>query len=214
MTYSEKPIISPSETESIVSELNELIKEGRLNELSKKLNMNPNRLSELVKISASTPRVEKGFIEVTIDVYNPELILPVKNSLVEYLNNTPYVKKRISLERESLNHLKEEILRKINEIEGLKEYVIDEIKQGKVKNIRFNPIDLDKEVINLKQQLKDIEKDIALLKGIEVVAEPNIPVKPSRPRKKLIVALAGFTSLFFGIFFAFLWSGWRKINKG
>lgn len=207
-----KTIITPSEAESILSELDELREEDRFDELSKKLNMDKTRVSELVKISTSTPRGEKKFIEATIEVYKPEIIIPIKNALIEYLNNNKYVKERIRLQRESMNHLKEEIQKKINEIEGLKEYVVKEIKEGKVKDLGFNPIGLDKEVINLKQRLKNIEKDITLLKGFEVVVEPNIPVRPSKPRKKLIVAVAGFTSIFFGIFLAFFME-WVEKNK-
>ncbi len=208
----EKTIITPSEAMAILNELDELREEGRFDELSKKLNIDNTRVSELVKISTSTPRGEKKFIETTIDVHTPDLIMYIKDALLTYLNNNKYVKERIRLQRESMNHLKEEILKKINEIEGLKEYVVNEIKHGKVKDLGFNPINLDKEVINLKQRLKNIEKDITLLKGFEVVVEPNIPVKPSKPKKKLIVAVAGLTSLFFGIFLAFFME-WLEKNR-
>lgn len=208
----EKVIITPSETKAILNELDELREEGRFNELSKKLNIDNAKVSELAELSANAPRGEHEFIEATIDVYDPDLIMDIKDALITYLNSNNYVKERVGLQKESLNHLKEEILKKINEIEALKEYIVNEIKHGKVKDFGFNPLNLDKEVINLKQRLKNIEKDITLLKGFEVVVEPTIPVKPSKPKKKLIIAVAGFTSLFFGIFLAFFME-WLERNR-
>lgn len=209
---SNEQIISIAETEKIINELRKLIEDGRTKDLSEKLGINENKIDELTSLTVEVPRNEKNFVEITADVYKPLLVNDLEKGILDYLNKNRYVKERVSLRRESLIRLKQDIQAKINEIEGLRDFVIGQIKKGKVKDLGFNPIDLDNAVINLKQRLNNIKNDIQLLRGFEVVIEPAIPQKPVKPKKLLNVAIAGITSLFFGIFLAFLME-WIEKNK-
>lgn len=203
-------VISPAETEKLIAGLNGLVEEERFQELSERLGIEEAAAENIVSIEAEAPREkEEHHVEVVIEVLDPLLIHGLKEGLLKHLNNNKFVRERIALRRESIEHLKEEILAKINKIEKLSEDIIGHIEQGRIKDIGFNPIGLDKGVIDLRQKLKDLDNKLELLRGFEVAVEPVVPREPVRPRKMLNVAVAGVGSLFLGVFLAFFmeWAG-------
>jgi len=199
-----EPLISPKETEKLIMNLDRLREEEQTQELSEVLGLNKERIDAIVEIKASTPRNVKSFVEVTVDVKSPLLINDLKNRILGFLNENQYVRDRISLKRKSLMSLKEEIKNKISEVEAIRKLVTNQIRENKTKELGFNPIEMDKEVIIFKQMLRNVENEIKLLKGFEIVVEPVISDKPVRPKKTLSVVIVGITSLLSGIFFALL----------
>lgn len=210
-------VISPSETEKLIAGLNGLVEEESLKELSVRLGIEEAAAENIVLIEAEAPREkEEHHVEVFIEVMDPLLIHGIKEGLLKYLNDNKFVRERIALKRESIEHLKEEILAKIKKIEKLSDDVIGHIEQGRIKDIGFNPIGLDKGIIDLRHQLKDLDNQLELLRGFEVAVEPVVPREPARPKKLVNVAVAGMGSLFIGVFLVFFmeWAGRnRETNK-
>ncbi len=198
------PLINPKEAVTLIENLDRLRKEAQIRKLSDALGISDEKIGALVKLTANVPSDVKDSIEVVIDVGSPVLINDFKDAILGYLNKNQYAKKRISLRRASLLALREEIKNNISEVEAVKKLVNNQIKENQTKELGFNPIDMDKEVIIFKQMLRDVENEIKLLKGFEIVIEPVISDKPVRPRKALNVAIAGISFLFIGILLAFL----------
>jgi len=209
---SAEPVISTTEAEKLVQELDGLRQEGRSRELAQRLGVDSAAVDGLVEIQAKTPRRQKKFIEITVDVYEPSLIKDISSGILKHLNSNRYANERISLQRESLTHLKNEIEARISETEALKKAVVSQIKRDRIKDLGFNPIGLDKAIIDLRQKLKEVETEIKLLKGFEFAVEPVVPQNPAKPKKKLIVAVSGITALFLGIFLAFFME-WLDKNR-
>jgi LPS O-antigen subunit length determinant protein (WzzB/FepE family) len=210
-TLSKETIISAAETEKIINGLKGL-RDKRNKDLSERLEINENKIHDLVSLTAKVPGNQENFVEITTDVYDPSLVSKLRTGVIDYLNRNQYVKERIALERKNLIQMEQEIQTRIDGIDGLKDFVVNQIKKGRIRDLGFNPIDLDKTVIDLKQRLYDTENDLQLLKGFEVAVEPTIPQKPVKPKKVLYMALAGITSLFISIFIAFImeWAEWNK----
>ncbi len=198
------PLINPNEAVNLIENLDRLRKEDQIRKLSDALGISDEKIGALVELTANVPRDVKDSIEVVIDVGSPVLINDFKDGILGFLNENQYAKKRISLRKASLLSLREEIKNNISEVEAVKKLVSNQIKENESKELGFNPIDMDKEVIIFKQMLRNVENDIKLLKGFEIVIEPVISDKPVRPKKVLNVAIAGITSLFIGILLAFL----------
>jgi len=197
------PIISTGEMEKIISELDLLRKERQLNELSTRLTMNGEQIKNVVKFDAKTPRDTKDLVEITVDVYDRGLIPDLKNGIVQYLNQNPYVNERIAMWKENNLHQKAELQAKIQEIDDLKNFVIVQIKKDRAKYLGFNPLQLDGEVINLRQRLRDLENSIKLLRGFEVTVEPVIPNKPIKPNVTRIILATLVIALFIGVAITF-----------
>jgi uncharacterized protein involved in exopolysaccharide biosynthesis len=205
-------IISTGEVEKLISEMDLLREEKQFNELSKRLNIRDEQIKQLVKLDARSLRDAKDLVEITVTVYDRSIIPDLRNVIVQYLNQIPYVNERIAMWKDDKLHLKAEIQAKIQEIDEFKNIVIVQIKKDKAKYIGFNPLQLDEEVINLRQRLRDLENSIKLLRGFEVTIEPEIPQDPVRPKKALNLIIAGMTSLFIGIFLSFFME-WAEKNK-
>ncbi len=199
-----EPLVSPDETEKLIKNLDRLREEEQGHELSEALGLDEKRIEGIVEIKADAPRNVKNFVEVTVDVRSPALIKDLKTGIVRFLNENRYVRERISLKRESLLSLKEEIGNNISRVEAVRRLVTSRIRESERGELGFNPIEMDRDVLILKQALRDVDNEIKLLKGFEVVVEPVVPEKPVRPKKVLNVAIAGVLSLFIGFSAAFL----------
>ena len=206
------PLINPKEAVNLIENLDRLRNEEQIRKLSDALGIRDGELDALVELTANAPRDVKDSIEVVIDVSSPVLINDFKDGILRYLNENQYAKKRISLRRASLLSLREEIKNNISEAESVKKLVNNQIKEGKTKELGFNPIEMDKEVMIFKQMLRNVENEIKLLKGFEIVVEPVISDKSVRPKKVLSVAIVGILSLFLGVFLVFLLE-WLDRNR-
>lgn len=212
ITTEKNPIISTGEVEKLISELDLLRKEKQLNELSKRLNLKDDQIKKVVKFDAKTTRDSKDVVEITLEIYDQGLIMDLKNGIVQYLNQNPYVNERISMWKESNLHLKTEIQAKIQEIDEFKNFVIVQIRKDRAKYLGFNPLQLDEEVINLKQRLMDLDNATKMIRGFVVTIEPEIPRTPLRPKKMQNIIIACTVSLLISILLSFIME-WFEKNK-
>jgi capsular polysaccharide biosynthesis protein len=198
------PLIKPKEAVNLIENLDRLRKDGQIKKLSDALGISDEKIGALVELTANAPRDVKDSIKVVIDSTSPVLINDFKDGVLRFLNENQYAKKRISLRRASLLSLREEIKNNISEVEAVRKLVRNQIREDKTKELGFNPIEMDKDVIIFKQTLRNVENEIELQKGFEIVVEPVISDKPVKPKKALNVAIAGTSFLFLGILLAFL----------
>lgn len=77
----------------------------------------------------------------------------------------------------------------------------------------FNPLDLEGYILNLKQQLEVIKAQRKLISGAELVVSGALPRKPVKPKRALILAVAGVSGLFLGVFLAFFVEWWEKARE-
>ncbi|BCB96344.1 hypothetical protein JZK55_12660 [Dissulfurispira thermophila] len=87
------------------------------------------------------------------------------------------------------------------------------LESGRLILVGFNPIELEKRSSDLKIERLTIEQALNRLKGIEMIDKPYILKNPVKPRIKMNIALAGITSLFAGIFLAFLMEYVEKMRE-
>jgi len=77
------------------------------------------------------------------------------------------------------------------------------IKTGRLIPVGFNPIELNKRISDIKIEKLQVEQALKRLKGIEMVAQPNISSKPVKPKKRQNVMIAGVVGLLGSIMLAF-----------
>ncbi len=88
---------------------------------------------------------------------------------------------------------------------------IVKIKQN-LKNLDLDLKNRDLEIGNKRQAIMIQNQQKAAIEGMKTLQKPTVSPKPVKPRKKLVVALAGFASLFFGVFLAFFME-WLENNR-
>jgi capsular polysaccharide biosynthesis protein len=209
----ETTIISPGETIWIIEKLDGMRKDKMFKELSEKLDIEEEKIKEMVSVRAKDIRGEKNIVEITVDVRNQKIIDDLKQGIMRYLNQNPYVNERISFYKNELVQFENEIQSKINEIYVLKNAATTQIKQGRLNIVGYNPIEVENSVIDLKQRLVNLQTKINLLKGFNVVVEPIILKKPVKPRKLLNITIAGVSSVILGMFLAYFMTWFERNRK-
>ena len=196
-------LISVEETSRIISDLSANIQDKNYKKQEIPLKLPEDKIKNIKSITPSKIRGNKRLIEVKIESYKPSIIPDISKSLVSYLNSNRYVKRKIETEKEKLLMFIKESKNKLQEMEKTKKLIYKELREGNIKTLGFNPLDLDTKILNIKKEIAELEIRLENLKGFEISVDPAIPEKPSKPKKKLILAVSAVSGLFLGVFLAF-----------
>ena len=210
-----KVLIAPAEIEQLIRQLNNMAAEHQYAELSHDLGMREEKTVDIVSLQAKSISIPQGFVEIIADIHDPSLTVELKNSILQFLNqsSTIGVNEKISHARGNLTFLRDEIQAAIKDVEKQKQMFDGQIRQNATGSIGFNPIEFRTGIIKLKQKLRMLNEDIkSPLRGINVLAEPVVSQRPIKPRIVLNIALAGIASLFLGMFLA-LFLEWIEKNR-
>lgn len=143
-------------------------------------------------------------LKLIIEAKNKDDIFPAITEFVAYLNDFPIIKRFIEEERQRLLIQSEEINKVIEVSSELTRTYKKLLESGRLIHVGFNPIELEKRASDLKIERLAIEQALKRSKGVEMIEKPYILKNPVKPSIKKNIALAGITSLFAGIFLAFL----------
>ncbi len=205
-----KGLLSPFQIKKYIDNLQFLLKEGRYDDLEKLLEIHSSKIEKIKSIEASIPRNEKSMVQVNVEVLDPTLIKPLEKAIVAYISNQPLVQRTLSIKKKVL----------ISMIENLKEGIktLQELqKDSKMTDLEMDPLEIQVTIKNYQDQLAGIQSDLALLRPLFLATSAVVPTKPSKPKKKLVLAVAGVSGIFLGIFLAFF-SEWlaqaRKRYEG
>ena len=206
-------LISSKESIEYTKYLENLLKEKKYETLAKLLSISTAEAKNISSIDVSSDRRDKSLLFVSIDVYSPEILTKISNGLLNYLNHNKYLLKKLKIEKELLKSQIKNISSKLGELENLRNILLNEIKKGEVKDLGFNPTEIDTSIINLKNRLKELKSTLENLKGFEISVPPFEPDKPAKPKKGLILAVSIVSGLFLGIFLAFFVEWVENVKK-
>ncbi len=198
-------LVDYSTTEKIVESLNRKIEDKDYKSLPDSVKI-PVLKAHVSKIDAKSlgRRGGKEVFLLEVEGKKKEILPQVINSVVDYLNDNSFVRKIIegqkSLLKKQLNALEKEIPRVEREREILKKKFLG---SKDMKVFGFNPMEIDKSVIELKAELSRLKYLLSAgVHGYEVVYV-DFPDKPVKPKRKLILSVSFVTGLFLGVFVAF-----------
>jgi len=195
--------ITANETKHLITPIQIRLKEKGYNQLKYLLCLKKDTLQNLKGINCKITRNNGNLPLIEIETSRKEDIPKISNALIIYLNKNQYVAEKIQAEKEGLEKQKNILSSKLKEMEKLKKSLLKKIKTGKKDVIGFNPMAIERNIISTEMQLQNIEKNLKLLKGFEKIDEPVIPERPYKPKRRLMVTLAGIMGLFLGVFLAF-----------
>ena len=196
-------ILSVEESSSLIGKLHDKLKEESYTELSKILNLPESKIKKIKDIRPEKLRNNKEIIKVHIETNQSQLIPVISSKLLNYLNNYPYIKEKIQIEKEKLSQLIKVTKFELEDMKRTKNLILKNIQEGKIQNFSFNPADIDAKILEISQQITQLQLKMKELKGFELSVSPTIPKKPTKPKKALIIAVASVSGLFLGVFLAF-----------
>ncbi|PKN89354.1 MAG: hypothetical protein CVU51_00780 [Deltaproteobacteria bacterium HGW-Deltaproteobacteria-1] len=191
-------LISPQEIITLIGIIDE----------PKQLRIIPKSNSNVIRIKLNTigksRNESKNKLTVTIDAKKKDVIPGAFSEVLGYLNNMDIIKHQISREKEILIRQKAELSDLIKSSPDLKVTYYKMIEAGKLTTTQFDPIEVEKEIIDIKINVVELDQRIIRLNngGIEMAVQPYISDKPVSPKILRNIALAGMISLLLGIFLA------------
>lgn len=191
-----KEIVTPKEIVDLLGKM----------DIEKRESILPKTYPSLKDVQVRPVKDSNDKIMITVDSKKIDDIPRAISEIRDYLNNTDLVKKNTGRYKEILLKQAAELSELIKASPDLLATYHKLFKAGKLSTIGFNPIEVNKSVIGIKVDLLKIEQDALRLNsgGIEIAMRPYISSKPVSPKILWNLGFAGISSLFLGIFLAFL----------
>lgn len=176
----------------------------------------PTTYSSVTNIKLKAMKESKDKIVVIIEAKKIDDIPKALSEFVDNINNFDVVKLNINEEKEKLLKKSTELSDLVQSSSDLSDTYHKLLKAGKLLPMGFNPIDLNKRIVDIKLEKLAAEQAMLRLKdgGIRIATQPYVSSKPVKPNIKMIVFLSGVMSLFWSILLSFFLEYVEKIKKG
>ncbi len=159
--------------------------------------------------------------QFTVRTYNPTVVKPLQDALVNYFSGNDYIKKRIEINRTTLTERKNKLERELPKLDSLKRVIYanyknmaEQSRQGSNNVILSdkavtNPIEIYNQDIELYEQMLYTQRQLFLQPDFEIIdgfTEFSEPTSASRA-KIIIVAMA------IGFVLSYLIVAFRNFDK-
>ena len=160
----------------------------------------------------------KNAYEISVYVYDPNIVKPLEKALVDYFNNNNYIKRRVVENRISLEARKNKLEKELRKLDSLKVVMLQNYQTLAQKNRGSNnvtvggeegltnPIEVFTKDMELYEDLQDVEKQLFLSPDFEIVDSFTSFKEPESASLSDVL----FTSLLLSILVGYLILGaWR-----
>jgi AAA15 family ATPase/GTPase len=179
----------------------------------KKVKILPNTHVSISDIKINAFKDSKDKIALIIETKNTNNIQPALSEIIEYISNIDLVKQNVKEEQERLLKRSTELSNVIATSSELLDTYKKLLTKGNIVPIGFNPVEMNKSITDIKLEKLVVDQEIQRLKGgIEIAGQLYVMNKPVKPRKMMMVTLAGIAGLFPGMFWAFFMDYLGKIK--
>ncbi|MBT1700902.1 hypothetical protein KK083_28680 [Fulvivirgaceae bacterium PWU4] len=133
------------------------------------------------KVMAKLTIENKNAYEISVYVYNPDIVKPLEKALINYFANSSYIKNRIEINHINLMNKKQKLKKESQKLDSLKGLLFENIEALARQPNRgsnslvlkdekgFNPLDVFKEDILINDEILDIEKKLYIKADFEVI---------------------------------------------
>lgn len=155
--------------------------------------------AEIINIRGTTDK-----FKIRIDAINREYILSYIDQLIKYIENIPEIKRTYDAYTTELD----EKIKVAKEADKRNDIQIKEIEKRLINtrmlSIGFDPIEIRNKSMALKMEIYRLERERQQYKIIRLMDAPFVSQYPVKPKKALIITLAGIIGLMCGIFIIFI----------
>lgn len=201
--YSSNMVIStgivdlPSSTNLILT-IQDLIGEKNFPEISRKLFLDDVSAKKLKKISLENifevyNEIEIRTVKISVEVSDTAILPDLQMGILKYLEENPYVKKRVSIKVENFNAKISFLQNELDQIAKLKNDILEgQVFGDQPSNVMlFNPFTVYEELVELFDQKLQSERDLQLAENFQVIQGFTPFLKPVSPKLGLSI-LFGF----------------------
>lgn len=168
---------------------------------------------EVTKAEIDEIRGETDKFKIAIESRNRENLPESLQEIITYIENIREIKSSY----EKIISEIDERTKNVKEAEKKSDYHIKEIEKrlnsSKLLPVGFNPIDINYRNVDLKMEIYRLEQERQKYKLIQPLEDPFISKDPVKPKKAVIMTIAGICSLMFGLFIVFIAKYFEGIRK-
>jgi hypothetical protein len=134
--------------------------------------------------------VNKNAYQISVMVYEPDVVKPLEKALINYFRNNEYIKRRIAINKINLNTRKRKLVADSNKLDSLKNVLYQNYQTlGKTsrgsnnvilgEDNHTNPLDVFKQDLELNKEILEIDEklyvqpDFELVDGFTTFKEPE-----------------------------------------
>lgn len=177
------------------------------------------------KVMAKLKIENKNAYEISVYVYNPDIVKPLEKALINYFANSSYIKNRIAINQINLQNKKQKLIRESQKLDSLKGILFQNIQALAKEPNRgasslvlrddkpFNPLDVFKEDILLNDELLEIEKKLYIKPDFEVIEGFTTFKQPEGASMPQILFISFWISLLMGYLIIGAWKFDKMLAK-
>jgi hypothetical protein len=166
----------------------------------------------------------KNAYEISVLVYNPDIVKPLEKALVNYFKNTEYIKRRIDINKVNQTQRKEKLVRESNKLDSLKVALFQNF-QAMAKATRgsnnvtvgeekmTDPLEVFKEDLEINEEILELEHDLYIQPDFEVVEGFTTFKQPESASLLNILFTSFFASILMGYLIIGAWRFDRMLAK-
>lgn len=142
-------------------------------------------------------------LRITVHINDePQRAYDVFNRLIEHLNGNEYVKRRLAIEKATIESNITETKNAIANASKTREKSL--AMMAKWSPISFNPVDLDLRISELNSKIIGFEYGLSLLKGYEFASGPYVYKNKIKPKNTSNILIAGIIGIIAGLLLSFV----------
>jgi hypothetical protein len=145
--------------------------------------------------------------EINVYVYDPDIVKPLEKALVDFFNSNSYIKRRIEINKISLQNRKAKLEKELRKLDSLKNVILQnyqslEKNRGSnnvvVAGEETNPIDIFTKDLELHDELQEVNEQLYLSPDFELVDGFTSFKEPEGAGLTKILVVALFLSILVG----------------
>jgi LPS O-antigen subunit length determinant protein (WzzB/FepE family) len=151
--------------------------------------------------------------KITIESRNHENLTTALQEMIMYIENIREIKSNY----EKIIMEIDERIKNVKEAEKKSYFQIKELEKRlnstKVLPVGFDPYEISQKSIELKMEKYRFEQERHNYKLIQLLEDPFISKEPIKPKKAMIIIIAGICSLMFGVFIVFIAEYFERMRR-
>lgn len=166
----------------------------------------------------------KNAYEILVQVYDPDVVKPLERAIITYFRENEYIKKRIEVNRKSLQKRQAKLSAESRKLDSLKSVLFETLRsQNKASrgsnNVIFNdelitkPLEMFREDLNINIELIEVEKDLSIEPDFEVVDSFTTFKEPESASLFRVLVFSFFCSIIIGYLIIGAWKFDAMLSK-
>ena len=158
----------------------------------------------------------KNAYQISVLVYDPEIVRPLDTALVRYFNNNNYIKRRIEINKTNLTDRKNKLVKESRKLDSIKTVLFQNYqalgqKSRGSNNVILsdesltNPLEVFKQDLEFHTEIQQIEKELYLSSDFEVVDGFTTFKEPESASLTDILVISFFLSILMGYLILGAW---------